>query len=223
MTDELRLQARLYGVPPDRCARVCEELELTALTERTTGSLSGGQRRRLDIALGLVHEPSLVFLDEPTAGLDPQSRAALWEHIRRLRDRHGTTVFLSTHYLDEADALADRVLIIDGGRIVGEGTPEELKQRIGGDLVTVEVDGDPLRAITALDGLALDLTADGRTLRLTVEAGGRPLVDVVRALDAAGVPTAGVRLAGPTLDDVFLSALASARATTAPATSTATT
>ena len=88
VTDELRLQARLYGVPLDRCARVCEELDLTALTERTAGSLSGGQRRRLDIALGLVHEPSLVFLDEPTAGLDPQSRAGLWEHIRRLRDRH---------------------------------------------------------------------------------------------------------------------------------------
>ena len=145
---ELSLQARLYGAHARRVTEVCEELGLVELADRPVGALSGGQRRRLDIALGLVHEPAVLFLDEPTAGLDPQSRAELWRHVRRLRERHGTTVFLTTHYLEEADALADRVLIIDGGRIVGEGTPEELKRRVGGDIVTVEVVGDPQPART---------------------------------------------------------------------------
>src|SRR5262249_60072808 len=124
-----------------RAGELCGLLDLAGLEGRPVKTLSGGQRRRLDIALGLVHRPPLVFLDEPTAGLDPHSRSNLWGHIRGLRDRHNTTVFLTTHYLDEADALCDRILIIDHGRIVAEGSPEELKRRVAGDVVTVEVAG----------------------------------------------------------------------------------
>ena len=122
------------------------------MSGRLVKTLSGGQRRRLDIALGLVHSPGLVFLDEPTTGLDPQSRSNLWDHIRGLRATLGTTIFLTTHYLDEADALCDRVLIIDNGRIVAGGTPEELKRRISGDLVTLLVSGDPGLASGVLAG-----------------------------------------------------------------------
>ena len=114
-----------------------ERLDLTGTERRVVRTLSGGQRRRLDIAMGLVHVPRLLFLDEPSTGLDPQSRANLWEHIRSLHAEHGTTLFLTTHYLDEADALCDRILVIDQGRIVAEGTPDALKRRVSGDLVLV--------------------------------------------------------------------------------------
>src|SRR5207244_1693866 len=129
---------------------LCTQLDLAGLEDRLVKTLSGGQRRRLDIALGLVHQPPLVFLDEPTAGLDPHARSNLWGHIRRLRDEDGTTVFLTTHYLDEADALCDRILIIDHGRIVAEGSPNDLKRRISGDVVTVEVAEAADRAQAAL-------------------------------------------------------------------------
>src|SRR5690606_25534753 len=144
-------------------------LDLGGLDERVVKTLSGGQRRRLDIALGLVHGPGPVFLDEPTTGLDPQSRANMWEHIRRLRDDLGTTVFLTTHYLGEADVLCDRIFVIDGGRIVAEGTAEELKSRISGDLVRVGVEDpctlDTVRDIAAnqpqaLDGVVFDRTVE---------------------------------------------------------------
>ena len=135
--EEMILQARLYGIDPTEATRratdLCGQLDLSGLEDRFIKTLSGGQRRRLDIALGLVHRPSLVFLDEPSAGLDPQSRSNLWQHIRRLRQDQHATIFLTTHYLDEADALCDRILIIDYGKIVAEGTPEELKQRISGE------------------------------------------------------------------------------------------
>ena len=121
-------------------------LDLSDVWDRTCGSLSGGQRRRLDIVMGLIHQPPLVFLDEPSTGLDPQSRANLWTHIRKLRDELGTTVFLTTHYMDEADSLTDRILIIDHGTIVAEGTPAELKKRVSGDAITLtlrnEADAD---------------------------------------------------------------------------------
>jgi ABC-2 type transport system ATP-binding protein len=202
---ELLLQARLYRVPDPR-ARSRELLDHFGLPDREIGALSGGQKRRLDIALGIVHTPPLLFLDEPTTGLDPQSRTAVWSHVRRLRDEHGTAVFLTTHYLDEADALCDRILIIDQGRIIGAGTPDDLKRKLSGDIVTVEIDGDAGRARTAL----ADLTAvrnvqvtDG-TLRITVEHGDRILVELTRALDTGGVEPRSIRLARPTLDDVFL-------------------
>jgi ABC-2 type transport system ATP-binding protein len=206
---ELVLQARLYRVPDPR-ARARELLELFGLPGRETGTLSGGQKRRLDIALGIVHTPALIFLDEPTTGLDPQSRAEVWRHIRGLRDRHGTAVFLTTHYLDEADALCDRILIIDQGRIIGEGTPEDLKRRLSGDIVTVEIDGDAGRAREALTTLTAvrNVRVEDRTLRITVEHGDRILIELTRALDTQGVRPRSIRLTRPTLDDVFLAVTA---------------
>ncbi|MFC1401873.1 MULTISPECIES: ABC transporter ATP-binding protein [Streptacidiphilus] len=134
--EELVTQARLYRLSKAQAATRAEELlhdlDLTALAHRPTGALSGGQRRRLDIAMALTHRPPLLFLDEPTTGLDPRSRADLWQLVRRLRDEHGTTVFLTTHYLDEADALADRIVVVDHGLISAEGTPAELKTRYAG-------------------------------------------------------------------------------------------
>jgi ABC-2 type transport system ATP-binding protein len=212
VSEELITQAELYRLggaeARERCSKLCAQLDLTGLEDRFVKTLSGGQKRRLDIALGLVHSPRLVFLDEPTTGLDPQSRANLWTHVRRLRDDLNTTVFLTTHYLDEADALCDRILIIDFGRIVAEGSPEELKHRISGDLVTIELDGDrdPAVALAALAGVegVRDTTVHGRTLRVNVDAGGQQLMGIMRTLDTAGVPIASIQLARPTLDDVFL-------------------
>jgi ABC-2 type transport system ATP-binding protein len=163
----------------------------------------------LDVALGLVHRPLLAFLDEPTSGLDPQSRANLWEHVRRLRDEHATTVFLTTHYLDEADALCDRLLVIDHGQIVAQGTPEELRRRISGDIVTVQTT-DPEHARRVIrDGLdervgLRDLALAEDTLRVTVEHGDQALVEIMRALDGAGLPLSAIGVARPSLDDVFL-------------------
>ncbi|MFG3010647.1 ABC transporter ATP-binding protein [Streptomyces cinerochromogenes] len=136
--EELVTQGRLYRLPKARAvaraAELAEELDLTALLDRRTGALSGGQRRRLDIAMALTHRPKVLFLDEPTTGLDPAGRADLWTLVRRLRDEHGTTVFLTTHYLDEADALADRLVIVDRGTVAAEGTPSALRLRHGGSL-----------------------------------------------------------------------------------------
>jgi ABC-2 type transport system ATP-binding protein len=176
------------------------------LEDRSVSTLSGGQRRRLDVVLGLIHQPQLVFLDEPTAGLDPQARSNLWSHVRRLRNERGITVFLTTHYLDEADALCDRILVIDHGRIVAEGTPNELKQRISGDVVDIQVPSEPERARTALAGLpgVRDAAVNGTTLRLTVDRGDEALPRLLRALDAAAIPLASIQLHRPTLDDVFL-------------------
>ena len=153
-----------------------------------------------------MHSPRLVFLDEPTTGLDPQSRSNLWEHIRGLRGELGSTVFLTTHYLDEADALCDRILVIDYGRIVASGTPEELKRRISGDVVTLTVSGEPDAAKDLLvqhPGVR-QITLDGRSLRLAVEQGEEALPGLLRTLDAAGISMESIQLARPTLDDVFL-------------------
>jgi len=208
--EELILQAELYRIEPSvarrRAGELCRQLELAGLEDRRVQTLSGGQRRRLDIALGLVHQPPLLFLDEPTAGLDPQGRSNLWGHIRRLRDEQQTTVFLTTHYLDEADALCDHILIIDHGRIVTEGSPNELKQRISGDVITIEVaEGvDRARAVLAEHVGAREITISGATLRLTIERGDQVLMGLLRILDAAKVDLLSVQLARPTLDDVFL-------------------
>jgi ABC-2 type transport system ATP-binding protein len=208
--EELVLQARLYRLGRAEAARragvLAEQFDLGAVLHRPVRTLSGGQRRRLDLAMGLVHRPPLVFLDEPTSGLDPQSRNNLWEHIRRLREDHGVTVFLSTHYLDEADALCDRLLIIDQGRIAGEGTPEELKRRVSGDVVTLTVGAEPERAAKLLGELSCvrEVAVADLSLRLSVEVGEESLVDLMRALDTAGVPLRSIQVARPTLDDVFL-------------------
>jgi ABC-2 type transport system ATP-binding protein len=209
--EELVLQSQLYRIGTAearrRATELCGQLDLAGLEDRKVQTLSGGQRRRLDIALGLVHRPPLVFLDEPTAGLDPQARGNLWDHIRRLRTAHDTTIFLTTHYLDEADALCDRLLIIDHGRIVAEGTPDALKRRIGGDVVTIEVAATAAErakaVLAALPGVR-EVAAHDHTLRLTVERGDQLLISLLRALDAAQVELASIQLARPTLDDVFL-------------------
>jgi ABC-2 type transport system ATP-binding protein len=194
------------GEARSRVQQLFSQFELAGLEDRLVKTLSGGQRRRLDLALGLIHEPSLVFLDEPTTGLDPQARSNLWDHVRRLRSQRDITVFLTTHYLDEADALCDRILVIDHGRIVAEGTPNELKRRISGDVVAIEVKGDPERARIALAGLAdvRDAAVNGTMLRLTVDRGDESLPGLLRALDAASIPLASIQLHRPTLDDVFL-------------------
>jgi len=211
--EEIVDHARLYGVHPAEAARrgheLFEQLDLPGLWDRPTKTLSGGQRRRLDIAMGLVHDPVLVFLDEPTTGLDPQSRANLWQHVRSLRDDRGSTVFLTTHYLDEADALCDRILVIDDGRIVAQGTPDELKRGVSGDAVILAV-ADPARLPHAV-GIVSDLVGvgevgeDGATLRFRVPDGAAALPALLRALDAAGVPPTSVEVRRPSLDDVFLS------------------
>jgi len=207
--DELVTQAQLYGMTRaaarTRAQVLRESLDLADLGNRLIKTLSGGQRRRLDIALGLMHEPKLVFLDEPSTGLDPQSRANLWTHIRALRDHQHATILLTTHYLDEADALCDRILIIDHGKIVAAGTPAELKRRISGDLVTFEVD-DVARATEILKARddARDVTAVERGLRVTVDRGESQALPLMRALDEAGVKVGSLQIAHPSLDDVFL-------------------
>src|SRR4051812_4089245 len=188
--------------------RLFTELALAGLWDRKPKAMSGGQRRRLDIAMGLVHEPGLVFLDEPTTGLDPQARANLWQHIRGLREQRGTTVFLTTHYLDEADALCDRILVIDHGSIVASGTPDELKSGVGGDVLTVTVSradqaAEVARLVGALPGAETPQGNDDRVIG-RVPHGGAALVRLVRELDTAGVEVAGIESRRPSLDDVFL-------------------
>lgn len=210
--EELVLQGRFYGLPTAesrrRAAHLIETLELTGLADRAVASLSGGQRRRLDVAMGVIHEPDLLFLDEPSAGLDPQSRANLWNHLRELH-RRGTTVFLTTHYLDEADTLCQRILVIDGGTIVAEGRPDELKSRVAGDLVTLRVDGDGGAATTArvaesLPG-ATTVAPDGDAVTFRVPRGDSVLPTLLRELDSHGVAVSSVQTHRPSLDDVFLS------------------
>jgi ABC-2 type transport system ATP-binding protein len=204
--EELVDHGRLYGMTAGEARARGEELlaglDLAGVWERQTKTLSGGQRRRLDIAMGLIHSPGLVFLDEPTSGLDPQARANLWQHVRGLRDGRGVTVFLTTHYLEEADALCDRVLVIDHGRIVASGAPEELKRRIAGDTVELTL-GDDKRAAVAAAVLGGQL--EGALVRLQVPSAVDGLPGVFRALDGAGLVPLGVAVHRPTLDDVFLS------------------
>jgi ABC-2 type transport system ATP-binding protein len=209
--EEIVDHARLYGLPVaharDRGAELFRQLDLEGMWDRQTRTLSGGQRRRLDIAMGLIHEPVLVFLDEPTTGLDPQSRANLWQHVRGLRDDLGTTVFLTTHYLEEADALCDRVMVIDHGEIVASGTPEALKRNVSGDGITLLL-SDPAQAgpaVAVAEREAEAVVVDGSAIRLRVPDGSAALPGLLRDLDAAGVQLAGVEVLRPTLDDVFLS------------------
>ncbi len=209
---EIVSQARLYGigraVATERGKELLAALELADIWDRTCGSLSGGQRRRLDIVMGLIHQPRLVFLDEPSTGLDPQSRANLWNHIRKLRDEMGTTVFLTTHYMDEADSLSDRILIIDHGTIVAEGTPAELKKRVSGDTVTLTLRTEGDAAATAGIVRALpgsdEPAGEANTLRFHVPDGATALPVLLGALTKAGIDAIGVDVNRPTLDDVFL-------------------
>ncbi|MBQ0902897.1 ATP-binding cassette domain-containing protein [Micromonospora sp. U21] len=209
--EELVLHARMYGIgkadAQRRAARALEAFQLTEYADRKCKTYSGGQRRRVEIALGIIHEPKIVFLDEPTTGLDPQSRAHMWDEIRRLR-RDGMTVFITTHYLDEADALCDRIAIMDNGEVVAEGTPTELKREISGDVVLVGLDlAATPQAAQALDGepyVNKLETADEGGLRLYVDEGATAIPQVLRRLDQAGLDLRSIELHRPSLDDVFL-------------------
>ena len=208
---ELVIQGRLYGLnaaqAKARAAEVLAALDLEAAADRTTGTYSGGMRRRLDVGLGIVHRPQVLFLDEPTTGLDPQARARMWEEIRGLREL-GTTVFLTTHYLEEADALCDRLAIIDHGLIVAEGTSGELKQAVAGDVVTIGVNGAGASVLTLVAALPFVREAshddDSGLVRLYVDQGETAVPQLLRTLDAAGFAPSSIALNKPSLDDVFL-------------------
>ncbi len=210
--EELVDHAMLYGIGKAQATEYGRELfdslDLRGLWDRQPKAMSGGQKRRLDIAMGLAHRPGLVFLDEPTTGLDPQARANLWEHIAGLRTRRGTTVFLTTHYMDEADALCDRILVIDNGRIVAEGTPGALKEQVGGDVIDVELErpDETARVAGLLGGLAGadEPVVDGPRVRVRVPHGGAALMALVRELDGAGITPVSLETRRPSLDDVFL-------------------
>lgn len=209
--ENLVLQGRLYGLAAAGARRRADTLidrfDLTSFAARRVSTYSGGQRRRLDIALGLIHEPALLFLDEPSTGLDPQNRASLWDHLRGLRE-HGTTVFLTTHYLEEADALCDRLVIIDRGEIVAGGTPQKLKRGVAGDMVLITPrEGPPTEALLArlrAESYVREAGATNGNLRLYVADGGEALPQLLRLLDREGVQASSMSLSEPTLDDVFL-------------------
>jgi ABC-2 type transport system ATP-binding protein len=207
---ELVLQGRLYGMSKIEAQRRAQELlaalDLEAAADRKTGGYSGGMRRRLDIGLGMMHRPRLLFLDEPTTGLDPQARARMWDEVKRLRE-NGTTVFLTTHYLEEADALCDRLAIIDHGRIVAEGTSDELKREVAGDVVTLGVDGSAAAVLDLVRTQAFVREAaagDDGLVRLYVEAGDAAVPQLLRLLDAGHLTTRTIAMSRPSLDDVFL-------------------
>ena len=204
------LQAGLSGMgKADRLRRGTELLERVGLieaAERKVGGYSGGMKRRLDLAMALVHSPSILFLDEPTTGLDPQSRSALWDEVQRLATDDGVTVFLTTQYLEEADVLADRVGIIDRGRIVAEGTPDELKRDIGGDTVEA-IPADPHdleRAAEVLARFGQGAAHSPKGVAVRLSRGAEQLAEIVRALDDADIALAHLQLHSPSLDDVFL-------------------
>ena len=212
VTDELYTQGRIYGLSRSQARRrsgeLLEALDLAPLAGREAGKLSGGQRRRLDIAIALVHRPGLLFLDEPSTGLDPQSRAEIWRHIGRLHEEFGTTIFFSTHYLEEADRWAERVMVIDHGLVIADDTAENLKADLAGDRVTVTVgtreDAKDAAEVAGRMEALREVTVDGTRVDLLVRQGDAVLPEFVRALDSAGVKAVTAELWRPTLDDVFL-------------------
>jgi ABC-2 type transport system ATP-binding protein len=206
----LTLQGRLYGMTAtqirDRMKEVLDLVDIADAIDRRIGTYSGGMKRRLDLAAALVHRPQVLFLDEPTTGLDPLSRSSVWAEIRRLNAELGMTIFLTTQYLDEADALADRVGIIDCGRVVAEGTPEELKRSIGQDLIVAEVDGDDAIALSHLRVLkGVDaVTSEAGRIVVSTSDGPAQLSPVAIALGATSLRVKTLTLRTPTLDDVFM-------------------
>ncbi|WP_205647449.1 ATP-binding cassette domain-containing protein [Agromyces badenianii] len=203
--DELHAQGAFYGMgrreTRARADELIESLELGQVAGRQVQSLSGGQKRRLDIALGLIHRPELLFLDEPSTGLDPHSRANLWEHIVELRRETGTTIFLTTHYLDEADQLAERVMVMDHGRVIADDTAWALKESLAGDRVSLTFDSatDAAAAAARIGG-----EASGQVVTVTAPGGDRALPRYIRSLADAGLDVVAATHRQPTLDDVFL-------------------
>jgi ABC-2 type transport system ATP-binding protein len=208
--EHMRLQAGMHGIPKAEALRRGDELiarvGLSDAADRKVGSYSGGMRRRLDLALALVHGPRILFLDEPTTGLDVQSRTALWDEVARLSAEEGVTVFLTTQYLEEADSLADRVGIIDTGKIVAEGTPDSLKEQIGRPTVEAAPlkEGDLERMRSVLSRFGSSERADRGHVAVRLDEGSAELADVVRALDSESITVQDLEIHAPTLDDVFL-------------------
>ncbi len=209
--ENLTLQGRVQGMRGQSLrARVDELLELVGIAEaadRVVGGYSGGMKRRLDVALGLVHRPRVLFLDEPTTGLDPEARVAMWAEVTRLAQAESLTILLTTHYLEEADELTDRLAIVSQGRVVVEGTAAELKAGLRGDAVQVELeDGrvEDARRILAATGAEPEQVIDGKTLVSRVPNGGRAVPGILSALESAGIGVASVSVSRPSLDDVYL-------------------
>jgi len=207
----LMLQAELFGTPRDEARKTAERLLVTVGLDdvdpkKRAGAYSGGMKRRLDLALALVHDPRILFLDEPTSGLDPASRAAIWEEVRRLNDDLGMTIFLTTQYLEEADRLADEIAIINKGRIVAQGTPSDLKREVGDEVVELQFASceDAASADDVLAAVAPNRQAGGRELRLYFGRAAENVPELVRALDGAGIRLQGLTIEQPSLDDVFL-------------------
>jgi ABC-2 type transport system ATP-binding protein len=209
--ENLMLQGRVQGMSGralrDRAQELLELVGIADAADRIVRNYSGGMRRRLDIALGLVHRPRVLFLDEPTTGLDPEARVAMWDEVARLAEAEALTILLTTHYLEEADQLADRLAIVSQGQVVVEGSPAELKERLSGDAVQVELaDGavDQARDVLAGVGARPEQVIDGRTVVARVEHGGRALPGILSALESAGVAVESVSVSRPSLDDVYL-------------------
>lgn len=209
--ENLRLQGQVHGMGgpalEERAAMLLEQFGLAEAADRLVRTFSGGMQRRLDIALALVHRPRVLFLDEPTTGLDPEVRAEMWEEIARLTGEEGLTVLLTTHYMEEADRLAARLAIVDSGRVVAEGSPDELKRELRGDAIHVELEGATDGAVReALEGTdaVREVVVDGRSLHARADDGARAVPAVLAALEARGVPVASVTVARPSLDDVYL-------------------
>jgi ABC-2 type transport system ATP-binding protein len=209
--ENLEKQAELYGIRGSaRRERVEELIERLGLTEaggRLAKTYSGGMQRRLDVALGLVHRPEVLFLDEPTNGLDPEARADLWREIERLAREEAMTILLTTHYLEEADRLAARLVIIDRGRIVAQGSPDELKSELRGDTAQIELvesaNGDLRATVSRVSGVS-EVAVDGRVVRARVSNGAAAIPSLITALEQDGLRVASATIARPSLDDVYL-------------------
>jgi ABC-2 type transport system ATP-binding protein len=206
--DNLVLQGRIFGVRGKRVDDLIDRFDLGAAADRVVRGWSGGMQRRLDVALALVHRPDVLFLDEPTTGLDPEGRAEMWTEIGRLAADESMAILLTTHYLDEADRLADRLAIVDGGRIVAEGTPAQLKGELRGDAVHLELRKPPdepqaRQAISRVAGLR-EIALDGKTLSVRADDGAAAVPAALAALESAGIAVATVTVARPSLDDVYL-------------------
>ena len=207
----LRLQGRLYGLSrrdvDTRFDELTSLIDIGDAIDRFVGTYSGGMKRRLDLAASLIHNPEILFLDEPTTGLDPISRSRVWDEVRRINQNMDVTIFLTTQYLEEADALADRVGIINNGRLMAEGTPDELKRSMGKDVIIARVDGQAERARDAVSVLdAVDaVDATGGEVIIQVSNGAAAISGVALALNSSGIEVREITLRTPTLDDVFLS------------------